>query len=182
MAKINNVEIKSVKKTRGHEGETVAYGDVYIDRKKVGSFAQSTHGGPTDYDFNTEELQMRAKEYQSGLPESYQYKDIADDIDCFIDTLVLLKDMEKEAKRNKKEEKMTLAILARCQYSLIGVYQGLSDEQTIEQYGKVIEKAKKSMILRKREKAVLHIFRDLGEFNITVNAEQMAPEWLLTVL
>lgn len=108
MAKLNGVEIKSLKTFRGHEGEPLAQGSVYIDGKKVGYWSQDSHGGPDEYwsDISTnieDIITERAKRFKEGTPETYKYYGIMDDPGVFMGQLLRLIDDEKAWKALDKE-------------------------------------------------------------------------------
>lgn len=54
MASLNGVSIKNLKLYRGHEGEPLYQGNVYLDGKKVGFWSQDAWGGPDELDFCAE--------------------------------------------------------------------------------------------------------------------------------
>lgn len=54
MAKIKGVELKSITKFKGHEGETLVEGNIYLDGKKIGFFSQDVTGGDPQIDINDE--------------------------------------------------------------------------------------------------------------------------------
>ena len=46
MAKIKGVELKKLVKFRGHEGEELYQGDIYLNGKKIGFYSDGDWGGP----------------------------------------------------------------------------------------------------------------------------------------
>lgn len=58
MAKIKGIELKNIKKFRGHEGEELMQGNIYYNNKKVGFYSQDSWGGPDivnlDYDLDAD--------------------------------------------------------------------------------------------------------------------------------
>lgn len=46
MASINGISLKNVKKFRGHEGEPLYQGNLYLNNKKIGFWSQDSWGGP----------------------------------------------------------------------------------------------------------------------------------------
>ena len=48
MASINEIEIKSLKEFKGHEGEPLFQGNIYYKGKKLGFWSQDAHGGICD--------------------------------------------------------------------------------------------------------------------------------------
>jgi len=56
MAKYNGVQIKSVKSFRGHEGELLSQGTLYINDKKVGFYSDGDWGREPYYDWDDMEI------------------------------------------------------------------------------------------------------------------------------
>lgn len=101
MASIYGVSIKSLKTFRGHEGEPLYQGDVYIDKEKQGFWSQDAHGAIEDnYDFNTWALNVLASDFKR------DHLDEMDDLTArFFDCDALLLEvttlMDKEKMFNK---------------------------------------------------------------------------------
>ena len=49
MATINGFRIKGLKQFRGHEGEVLFQGDLYLNGNKLGFWSQDSHGGPDNF-------------------------------------------------------------------------------------------------------------------------------------
>jgi len=49
MASINGISVKGMKNFKGHEGEPLSQGNVYLGNKKIGFWSQDSHGGPDSF-------------------------------------------------------------------------------------------------------------------------------------
>ena len=108
MASLNGVEIKSLKTFRGHEGEPLAQGNVYIDGKKMGYWSQDAWGGSDNYWSDiatnlTDKIKERAVQFKRGVPETDKYYAIYDDPDMFINALLRITEEEKTWKKLNKQ-------------------------------------------------------------------------------
>ena len=94
MASINGLEVKNLKKFKGHEGEDCLQGSVYLNGKKLGFWSQDSWGGCDNFDFNYKVLQdIALKVAMTDLVEP-QYRKYFD-VDSLMDMLVKLKEDEK---------------------------------------------------------------------------------------
>ena len=66
MASINGITVKSLKKFKGHEGEPLYQGNVYLGNKKIGWWSQDSWGGPDtcylDEPYRIRKLEAKVKE------------------------------------------------------------------------------------------------------------------------
>lgn len=77
MAKIKGIELKGVKRFEGHDDRpghpTYLMGNIYLDSKKVGSWAQDAWCGPDEIIINSpavqEKICKRAEEYLTEHPD-----------------------------------------------------------------------------------------------------------------
>lgn len=107
MASLNNVEIKSLKWFRGHEGEECFQGTVYYNGKKLGSWSQSGTGGGDLYDFDIQMLDLPVYRWKAKIKD-YKYSKYAD-VDVFMMTLAGIITLEHEFKKNLKKSLPYLA-------------------------------------------------------------------------
>ena len=49
MASINGITVKAIKEFRGHDGEPLAQGNLYLNNKKIGFWSQDSWGGPDHF-------------------------------------------------------------------------------------------------------------------------------------
>lgn len=86
MARINGVEIKSLKNFKGHEGEDCYQGNIYLHGKKIGFWSMDTWGGMDHYSFDEKLLEKAVLSYKSML-------EINEEIYSFFDTDLFLQDL-----------------------------------------------------------------------------------------
>ena len=126
MASINGVQVKALKTFRGHDGDGYLQGNIYIDGKKAGFWSQDAWCGPDNYDFNTDVLEERAKEYYKANPVVDELKLLGtDDVDFdnlpmtdhsdaydilayFMEDLISLAYAEKDYKKHTKGTRWTV--------------------------------------------------------------------------
>lgn len=171
MAKINGVEIKNLKKFKGHEGESLCQGNVYVDGKKIGSWSMDARGGMDHFDFDTSVIEERAKQYQSGFPDTYKYKHLEDSPEVFMNELVFLKETERQVK-------MILKHNPACVYLTDGVHAKFTGRDVdFEATETEMADLKKGLIRSKSH--TVHLFKNLSEFNLTIDADHPIPDWML---
>lgn len=147
MAKIKNVQLKSVKTFIGREGHGFN-ATLYINNKKVGFVTDHANGGELSIDFEKRETRIEfsqiVKEYFDEKPATF------DGESMFIEELLQLTEAEKTFKKNSKKG---YPILVELRYKgrtedMTKMYSGSMkldemvggvDEETIKQ---VIEESK----------------------------------------
>lgn len=100
MAKIKNIQLKSVKTFIGEDG--VGFNaNIYINNKKIGFAIDTANGAPIDIRFHNPQARIEfgrsVKEYYKENPAT------VDGEDMFIAELIELVDLEKTFKKNVKE-------------------------------------------------------------------------------
>lgn len=138
MASICGVEVKNLKTFRGHEGEPLYQGSIYLNGKRLGYWSQDSWGGCDDYDFNVDILNPVVKKVANTTLVDPDYKDIFD-VDCLIDMVIKLKEDEKVYKNFcKKGYPCTLLVTDRyhCFYSATRDKSAVTDKQYAMQYFK----------------------------------------------
>jgi len=98
MAKIYGIELKGVTRFKGHEGEPLTQGNIYMDGKKVGYYSDDFHGGPINLQIDEPYKEKFYKIVHAHIGED---KFMADEI--FIEDLVNLGEFEKDFKRAMKK-------------------------------------------------------------------------------
>jgi hypothetical protein len=172
MAKINGVEIKNLKSFVGHEG--ICYqGDVWLDGKKLGFWSQDSWGAICDdFGFDTSVLDTVCKNYQDGFPDAYQYKEFCADKETFLNDLVILKEIEKDCKKNfKKGYKTVIYMTDGFHNSWLATPDDNLDENLLKKYATQVSEMKSQMFEGNHSPIV---FRP-NTFNITVDKKHPAP-------
>ena len=120
MAKIFGVEVKSVKNIVDHEGCLIHAGDIFLDGKKIGSWADDYMAGPADYnvpDTDYKVLVERANRFY----DIYAWNDgkterdasiFKGDPDILISALIELKEQEKEFKKCLKKGYKSMIVIS----------------------------------------------------------------------
>ena len=98
MAKINNVTLKNVTTFKGHEGEPLKQGNIYVGSTKVGFWSQDSWGGCDNISFDSKYDESRFIEKIKGLnPKKYL------SLEDFFFNIVILNNYEKIFKKAIKE-------------------------------------------------------------------------------
>lgn len=104
MASIKGLMIKGLKTFRGHEGEPLNQGNIYLNSKKIGFYSDGDWGGPATVDYDTKEfsgeVQAIVKQYFKENPSEYAFANT--DEYLFNDLVELMLD-EKEFKQAIKK-------------------------------------------------------------------------------
>jgi hypothetical protein len=107
MAKINGIELKNIVKYRGHEGEPLVQGTIYIDGKKSGFYSQGDWGGPDTLDFISNEKKNvfndKASSYSQNKVDKERFDDILLPEDLLLCDLLYLLEKEKKFKKVTKQ-------------------------------------------------------------------------------
>ena len=78
--RLDGFTLKSVKKFKGHEGETCYQGNIYLNNKKVGYFSSDYNMGPMDVRFDDKETEKlfaeTGKKFLEKYPKGYLYSHI----------------------------------------------------------------------------------------------------------
>ena len=171
MAKINGIEVKSVKSYVGHEG--LCYqGNVYKNGKKLGFWSQDGHGGPDDFDFDESLLDEACSNFKEGFPDDYPYKEFSDSKEVFMHELVELKNTEKDC--NKEFKKGYPAIYYMTDgyhYTWLALPKDLTLEEVKTTYPTQVEQMSSQMF----KNGYFECIYRPGEFDITVDKSHPAP-------
>lgn len=111
MAKIKGVELKAVTNFKGHEGEPLTQGNIYMKGKKIGYYSDDSWGGCINIDIDSgymEEFQKITKEYTQ---EDEQW--FADEL--LISALVDLRTTEQEFNKAIKKGYKAVALIEHPQ-------------------------------------------------------------------
>lgn len=118
MAKINGLELKNVKKFKGHEDENLYQANIYLEGKKIGKWKQNYMSGPDDIDiidkYDMKKLTDKIIELNNGKKNPFCYELINKEeyspwgglkdycLDLILSHLIVLKDWEKAYKKTEK--------------------------------------------------------------------------------
>ena len=165
MASINEIEIKSLKEFKGHEGEPLFQGDIYYKGKKLGFWSQDAHGGICDnFGFNEEILNEEVKRFVASDMVEERYKEFAG-LEILLSNLVELMEREKQYKKFLKKGLFTTVLITDDYHCFYGACSK-SKEDALEEFKDYIEESKKKCF--KNKKAKVLVFTDLNDFKINI--------------
>ncbi len=182
MASINGITVKSIKQFRGHEGEPLCQGNIYLGNKKIGFWSQDSHGGPDSYwldePYRVRKLEAKVAELNCDKTKTYSRGDgstytIAYSLDIMFGDLMNMHEDEKMFKNAIKNGYGGLLLVTdRCH--VIGWYLddatvALSNNAILEKFSKAIEEEKKKNKFYKEDGFTKHkckIYRSYDDFNV----------------
>ena len=136
MASLNGIEIKNLKTFRGHEGEPLYQGSIYLDGKRLGYWSQDSWGASDNYDFNTTILQPIVNKVVMTNLVAREFKEYFT-VDGLIDIVLKLKNDEKVYKDNcKKGYTCTLLVTDgyHCFYTATRSKEATADKEYALRY------------------------------------------------
>ena len=96
------LEIKALGKNRGHEGEPLLYGNLYLNNKKVGYVSEGDWGGMANIMIEPqyrEVVREEAEKFYNATPQPFSF-----DIEFALVELLYMKQAETEMKRSDKKK------------------------------------------------------------------------------
>ena len=177
MASINGVAIKNLKMFRGHEGEALAQGSIYLNGKRLGTWSQDSWGGPDQFDFDESILKEACINFKAGFPEDYRYREVCDEPDVFLGDLLKLVNLEKAFKGYfKRGYKTAIAVSDGFNMAFMATAFEHDDPVVLAKYSKEVEKMKSDM----RRDARVDVIRP-GDFDIKVDTDHTVPTLLMSI-
>ena len=171
MATINGVTIKNLKTFRGHDGETLAQGSIYLNGKRLGFWSQDSWGGPDQFDFDESVLKDACKNFKDGFPKDYRYLEVCDEADVFLGDL-----LKKQLKSYfKKGYKNAVVVSDGIQMAFMVTTFNHDDPVVLGKYSKEVESMKADML----KDARVDVVRP-SDFDITVDANHKVPAFLMS--
>ena len=167
MASINGIQIKSLKKFYGHEGEPLYQGNIYYKGKKLGFWSQDAHGAICDnFGFNEDILNAEVEKYVASDRVEDEYRSVSS-IENLLADLVSLMDDEKYYKKYLKQCcPTTIVCTDGIDVSWIGTRKAGVTENVLKACEPVIADFKAKC--HKNKKVKITLYRDLKDFDITV--------------
>lgn len=174
MAKINGIEVKSLKGFTGHEGYCYQ-GNVYKDGKKLGFWSQDAWGGSDSFDFDTSVFKEVLKDYKDGFPDGYKYKDYCDNEDIFMAAVVDLKCIEKDCKKAFKDGwKAVYYVNDRFHYSWLPLPEVLTVSEVAKKYPDQVKQMASQMF---KSGYTEYVFTP-DSFDLTIDKNNPAPAYM----
>lgn len=182
MASINGITVKAVKQFRGHEGEPLYQGNLYLGNKKIGWWSQDSHGGCDniylDEPYRVMKLENKVKELNRDKEETHERTDgskyVLDySLDIMFGDLMVLHEDEKEFKDAVKKGFAGL-LLVTDGYHVFGwnlskKTMAHSNDAILKGFAKAIEEGKEKHGFFKEDEFYKHkvkIYRSLDDFNV----------------
>lgn len=167
MASINGIQIKNLKKFKGHDCETLYQGSVYYNGKKLGSWSQDAWGGCDNYDFDPSVLDDEVKKFAKSDYVEDKYRDITR-LDSLMFKLVELSENEKEYNKATRQGYNSY-IVATDGYHVLSYCSTRTDKNDIVKndfHKKFL--AHCEQVRLKNEKLVVSIYSTPNDFVITL--------------
>jgi hypothetical protein len=182
MASINGITVKALKQFRGHEGEPLYQGNVYLGNKKIGWWTQDSHGGSDycylDAPYSIRKLENKLKELNRDKEETFSRDDgstytIDYSLDVMFGDLMALKSDEDTFKSAVKNGFAGI-LLVTDGYHVFGwnlnkEIANLPDEVILTRFAGAIEEGKKKHNFFKEDKFTKHetkIYCSFNDFNV----------------
>lgn len=155
MASIKGIQIKNVKSFRGNEWPENFQGNVYFNGKKMGFWSQDSWGGPDYFEFDTTELDKKAKEFYG---ENSIYG-----LDCLMGEILALADNEKQYKRAIKDGFSGIVVITDGYLEWSLKVRNVTDKDAIQKMcAPRVEEFKKES--HDKENIKVNIFTELADF------------------
>lgn len=191
MASINGITVKGLKKFKGHEGETLYQGNVYLGNKKIGWWSQDSWGGSDicylDEPYKIRKLEEKVKELNRDKEEIFTRNDgstctFSYSLDVMFGDLMELKHDEDTFTKAIKNG-FGGVLLVTDGYHVFGwnlshTEAGFTENNLLEQYAKLIEEGKKEHKFYPEDKFTKHvikIYRNINDFKVgkAINIEDI---------
>ena len=177
MASINGICVKGIKDFKGHEGEPLCQGNLYLNNKKIGFWSQDSWGGPDhfildqgfDYRLLNDAVKtLNAEKSEMVGPAGNQFLREYDLEYLMIDLLDL--NYDEKAFKNAVKKGYSAIVVATDGYNQVvwnlpQSYLDMSNEGILKVLAKEIKNATESTFFKNRE-ITTKIYRSLDEFNI----------------
>lgn len=162
MASINQIQIKNMKTTKGHDGEPVRRGTVYYNGKKLGSWSQSKWCGSDEYSFDTEALAEELKRFAHSDFVEPVFRDMIN-LDGLLETVGRFTDMEKKYKECRKLGMNAMVVIEDGMAYSVGACEAVNKEELFNEMCDFIEESKKKC--REDHNIRVHTFFSKKDFD-----------------
>lgn len=176
--KLNEVEVKNLREFTGHDGGGYWQGDVWLNGKKLGSWSNDAWCGPDCFGFDVHLLDEACRNYKAGFPDSYKYKDVADDPDVFMGAVRDIKLIEKDCKKEFRNGARAVYYMTdNCHISWIPFNGLVTVDYVRGKYPDMVAEMEAQMF----ENGFTETVFTPDSFDITVDANHPAPEFLMSL-
>jgi len=184
MASINGLSLKAVKEFKGHEGEPVFQGNLYLNGKKLGFWSQDSWGGPDRFQLDAPYSQRQLNQSVIALnPEKSRHIDTRGesfsldyDLEYLLFDLLELTQDEKDFKKAIKAGQAGILIATdgyhQTTWQLPESYTKMSDQELLTSMAERIAVAKRSFWPEnERQKHEIKIYRSPDDFVVGTSIE-----------
>lgn len=166
MASINGITVKALKEFKGHEGEPLYQGNIYLDNKKIGWWSQDSHGG-------CDHIYLDAQYSLSKLENKVNQMNLDYSLDLLFGDLVIMQSDEKDFK-NAVKSGYAGVLLITDGYHIFGwnlpkTLTAMPNDEIIERFSQAIEDGKKEHKFFKENAYTKHeikIYRTSDDFKV----------------
>lgn len=180
MASINGISLKKIQQFPGHDGVLCSSADIYFRNQKIGTWSQSTWGGPDHFDLNyglsERELNQAISKANPDKTKTYKRDDgstfsIKYDLEQLMNDLILLyEDQTTFEKANKIGYSGVLIVSDYYHNAVFGLKDNvlfLTDKEIVAKYKNTIADAKEKNGFFKEDESIKHrinIYRHKTDF------------------
>ena len=176
MAKINGIEMKSIKSFVGHEG-MIAQANVYCNGKKIGFWSQDSWGGPDEYSGCENTIAEKAKLFKEGCPSDVRFYEFLDKPDIFMCYLLELSEDEKHYKKCLRRGYSTLFMVTDGYHVTMAMFRDKVTESEIEsKHPDTIGSMKSKMF--KNSDIYMKTYTSLDDFSVVVDKNHPVPSYI----
>lgn len=182
MASINGITVKGITRFRGHEGEPLYQGNIYLGNKKIGFWSQDAHGGcdniHLDQPYSITKLEnkvkMLNKDHKHTFARTGGSAIILDyDLELLFGDLIVMQEDEKDFKKAIKNG-FAGVLLVTDGYHIFGwnlsnAEVNLTHGELLEKFAKGIEDGKKKHKFFKEDGFTKHeikVYRSVDDFKV----------------
>ena len=182
MASINGITVKALKQFRGHEGEPLYQGNIYLGNKKIGFWSQDSYGGCDniylDQPYSIAKLKSEIKRLNNERKHTFARTGgsaiILDyDLELLFGDLMVMYADEKDFKKAVKNG-FAGVLLITDGYHIFGwnldkATTSMSNDEILVRFSKGIEDGKKKHKFFKENGYTKHeakIYRSLDDFKV----------------
>lgn len=182
MASINGITVKGITQFRGHEGEPLYQGNIYLGNKKIGFWSQDAHGGcdniHLDQQYSITKLESKVKMLNKDHKHTFARTGgsaiILDyDLDLLFGDLMVMQEDEKDFKKAIKNG-FAGVLLVTDGYHIFGwnlsnTDVSLTHDELLKKFEKGIEDGKQKYKFFKENNYTKHeikVYRSADDFKV----------------
>ena len=166
MASINSIQVKNLKKFKGHEGEPLYQGNIYYKGKKLGFWSQDAWGAICDnYGFNENILKDEVEKYKASDFVEDEYRKYTS-LESLLSDLITLTEQEKMFKQYAKKGYPSTVVITDGYHEFYGACKHTKKEDVLKSFDSYIKECKEKCYKNKKSKVI--VYMDLKDFDVTI--------------